>query len=75
MSSYCDVITEVCAIYISSICKYIAQMCVHKKVKFVVVSTHGSVLGMHLRSVHMHTSVTVAIGKVLMAGCWPGSPY
>ena len=38
--------------------KYIAQMCVHKKVKFVVVSTHGSVLGVHLRSVHTHTSVS-----------------
>lgn len=55
--------------------KYIAQMCAHKKVKFVVVSTHCSVLGVHLHSVHTHTSVTVAIDKVLMAGCWPGSPY
>ena len=71
MISYCDVITEVCA----NLHKYIAQMCVHKNVKFVVVSTHGSVLGMHVRSVHTHTSVTVAIGKVFMAGCWPCSPY
>ena len=49
-------------------------MCVHKKVKFVVVSTHGSVLGVHLL-VYTRTQVSVAMGKVLMAGCWPGSPY
>ena len=74
MSSYCDVITEVCAIYISSICEYIAQMCVHKKVKFVVVSTHGSDW-VCTYVVYTRTQVSVAIGKVFMAGCWPGSPY